>query len=87
MVGKEQYKSFFNAIYAIILKKEKSNKRSIEKLASSFGIQDKNTIKEITEAIEKATKLETKTSSNKGKVLRLRAKAISIKQKQLLLAI
>ena len=49
MVGKEQYKSFFNAIYAIILKKEKSNKRSIEKLASSFGIQDKNTIKEITE--------------------------------------
>ena len=49
MVGKEQYKSFFNAIYAIILKKEKSNKRSIEKLALSFGIQDKNTIKEITE--------------------------------------
>ena len=44
MVGKEQYKSFFNAIYAIILKKEKSNKRSIEKLASSFGIQDKKLI-------------------------------------------
>lgn len=41
--------AFFNAIYSTILKKEKSNKTSVEKLASTFGITDKNTIKEITE--------------------------------------
>ena len=49
MLSKSTYKSFFNAIYSVILSKEKSNKTSVEKLASSFGITDKNTIKEITE--------------------------------------
>lgn len=49
MIPKSTYKSFFNAIYSVILSKEKSNKTSVEKLASSFGITDKNTIKEITE--------------------------------------
>lgn len=43
------YKSFFDAIYSVILSKEKSNKTSVEKLASNFGITDKNIIKEITE--------------------------------------
>jgi nitrate reductase NapAB chaperone NapD len=60
------------------------NNHSISALVPQTRVDE---IPEITEAIEKATKLETKTSSNKGKVLRLRAKAISIKQKQLLLAI
>lgn len=49
MIPKSTYKSFFNAIYSVILSKEKSNKTSVEKLASTFGITDKNTIKEITE--------------------------------------
>lgn len=44
-------------------------------------------IKEVTEAIETAAAQETKSTSSKGKVLRLRAKAIAIKQKQLLIAI
>lgn len=49
MIPKATYQAFFKAIYSVILNKEKSNKTSVEKLASSFGITDKNTIKEITE--------------------------------------
>lgn len=49
MIPKKTYSNFFEAIYSIIASGTKTSKQKVEKLASSFGINDKNTIKEITE--------------------------------------
>lgn len=51
MISKIAYKNFFTEVYNIISSGQKANKRSVEKLASNFGITDKNTIKEITETV------------------------------------
>lgn len=49
MANKEAYNGFYNEVYKVILKKDKTSKTKIEKLAFKFSITDKNTIKEITE--------------------------------------
>lgn len=49
-MDKSKVNFFFNEVYSIIKNNdEKLNKRKVEKIASSYSITDKNTVKEITE--------------------------------------
>jgi hypothetical protein len=46
----ENFKGFYTEIYKQVLLKNKLNKRSVEKIASTYAITDRNTVKEITES-------------------------------------
>lgn len=49
MITKTAYNNFFNSVKEKLSNKDKLSKRLVETLAKTFGITDKNTIKEITE--------------------------------------
>lgn len=66
-MAKSDIKNFFNEVYSIIKDNDKKlNKRSVENIASTYNITDKNTVKEITENVIVTIAREIASQKNKS---------------------